>query len=96
MDEEQIQLFRAIRSLNALKIFALTILEDLCAEHNAQIERVGESLSDMEFHIYEKTKQDFDLAHLTKHFAFLDDKKYASLRKKLFDYAGNLERSLKS
>jgi len=94
MDNASVELFRARRSLIALQKFILEILTDLRQEHDRQIERVGESLIEMEQFLEEKKNIEIELTHLTKHFEFFGENQYNSARKKILDYAGDLTRSL--
>lgn len=94
MDTDKIEVFRATRSFVTLHKFILEILKEMKLEHDSNIEKVGESLIEMEMFISEKYGIDIDLAHLGKHFEFLTESKFAFLRNKVLDFSNDLIRSL--
>ena len=96
MDTQQISLFRAQRSLVALHKFVLGLIEDLRAEHDENINKVGTSLVEFEETIERKYGVELDLAHLTKHFSFFDEEKYIRYRKKILDFSNQIQRELQS
>jgi hypothetical protein len=94
MNTDKIDIFRAKREFVALHRFVLNLVQELRLEHDANIEKVGESLVDMEEFISTKYGIDVDLGHLTRHFTFLDDSKFAFIRNKILDFSNNCQRSL--
>ena len=96
MDEvkEEVLRFRAERRITEMVKYCLGILEDARVQQEIQVEKLGESLSDYELFVFEKSGVDVELAHLAKHAESLGDTQYQVYRKKLLDYGGEMRRGL--
>lgn len=87
--------FRQKRRIISLWNFALDLIGDIQSEHDAMIERHGESLGDME-EFLEQQGYKVELCHLANYARFLDEAKIKSFRKKILDHGNNLIRELES
>lgn len=86
--------FRAEQRITRMMKFALDSLEEVYALQQNSLNKLGESLADIEESVFSETGKNIDLAHLAKHGEFLDETLLKLYRKKLLDYAGELRREL--
>lgn len=73
--------------------FALEVLQDIKLEHDEMVEKLGESLGDMEDFI-EKQGVKIELCHLVNYSSFLTEEKLNFYRKKILDHGNKLKREL--
>ena len=92
--KEEVLRFRAERRITEMVKYCLSILEDARVQQEIQVEKLGESLSDYELFVFEKSGVDVELAHLAKHAESLGDVQYNLYRKKLLNYGGEMRRGL--
>lgn len=85
--------FRQVRRLTSLWNFTLNLLQDIRLEHDAMVERLGESLGNME-DFCEARGVPVELCHLTNYARFLDDDRLKYLRKKILDHGNDLKREI--
>lgn len=86
-------LFRQSRRLVSMFKYALEIMQDIKTEHDEMVEKLGESLADMEDFI-EKQGVKVELCHLTNYSNFLTEEKMNFFRKKILDRGNNLKREI--
>ena len=92
--KEEVLRFRAERRITEMVKYCLGILEDARVQQEIQVEKLGDSLSEHEMFVFEKSGVDVELAHLAKHAESLGDAQYQLYRKKLLDYGGEMRRGL--
>lgn len=92
--KEHVLRFRAEQRISRMVKFALDCLEEIRVLQQNQIEKLGESLSDLEETVFSETGKSIDFCHLAKHAEFLDETQQKLYRKKLLDYCGELRREL--
>ena len=90
----QVLRFRAEQRISRMMKFALDSLEEVYALQQNALNKLGESLADIEESVYQETGKEIDLAHLAKHGEFLDETLLKLYRKKLLDYGGEMRREL--
>lgn len=86
--------FRGEQRISSMMKYSLDVLSDIRDQQSIQIDKLGESLIDMESFLNEKYGIEIDLAHLAKHAEFLDESQFNLLRKKILDCGGTLRREL--
>lgn len=94
MQNEQINLFRAVRSLMALSKLTLEVVSEIRAAHDENLDKIGESLIEMEDFLKDKYNIDIELCHLAKHSEYLSEERYNKIRKVILDRANELKRDL--
>jgi hypothetical protein len=72
---------------------ALEQLGDIKIEHDTSMEKLFDSLSDIEEHLKAKGI-DIELCHLMNHANFLTEERVAFYRNKILDWGNNLKREL--
>lgn len=87
--------FRQLRRITSMWKCALEQISDVKAEHDAMVERLHNSLSDMEEFLREKGVE-VELCHLVNYADFLDDKRVSHYRKKILDWGNSLKREVES
>ena len=92
--EDLIARFRGEQRISSMMKYSLDILNDIREQQSIQVNKLGESLLDIESFLNERYDIDIDIAHLTKHAEFLDEFQFAIIRKKILDYGGVLRREL--
>lgn len=86
--------FQAIRRLVTCMKYNIGILEEIRSEHDCALDKVTESLADIEFFLKDKYNIDVELQHLIKHMEFLDEERFNYWRKKILDQGNALKREL--
>lgn len=89
------ELFRQTRRIVSMWNFALEQIQDIKTEHDNSIEKLLESLSDMEAFLEERGIS-VELCHLVNHATFLDENRMKFYRKKILDHGNNLKRELET
>jgi len=92
--KDDVARFRAESRITALMKNALDQIGEIYLQGQNQIEKLGNSLCEMEEFLFEKYGIEIDLAHLAKHAEFLDDNTHDLYRKRIFDYCANLKKEL--
>ena len=87
--------FRQRRRIISLWNFALSLISDIQQDHDAMVEKLGQSLGDLEDFAADKGIE-LELCHLANYANFLDENKMKSLRKKILDHGNDLIRELES
>ena len=88
-------LFRQTRRVVSMWKFALEQIQDIKTEHDNAMEKLLESLSDLE--LYAKDKGiDLELCHLINSTDYLDAKRVEFYRKKILDHGNALKREIEN
>lgn len=86
--------FRAEKRIDKMMILGLNVLQELRNQQENQIQKLGDSLMEIEEFLHEKYGVDIDLGHLVKHAEILDESQAKTYRKRFLDYGGELRREL--
>lgn len=86
--------FQAIRRLIVCFKHSIGILEEVRADHDSAIDKVSESLADIEVFLKDRYNVDIELQHLIKHMEFFDEERFQYWRKKILDHGNALKREL--
>ncbi len=87
--------FRQRRRITSFWNFMLGFLEDIKFDHDSMVERLGQSLGDMEVFAEEKGIP-IELCHLANNANFIDELRFKAWRKKILDRGNDLIRELES
>jgi hypothetical protein len=94
LEDKDIYVFNGTRRIKLLFKFCLDMLTEIKKEHDTNLEKLVNSLSDFEDFLLDKEKIKIELAHLANHSDYLDDSKMAILRKRVLDYGNALIREM--
>ena len=94
IDEDLIARYRGERRIVEMMKFSLDQLNEIYVLQKNQLEKLAESLIDMERFVYNHFGEDLDLEHLAKHGEFLDEKLLEMYRKRMFDHCKALKLEL--
>ena len=85
--------FRQRRRITSFWNFMLVFLDEIKFDHDAMVERLGQSLGDLEVFL-EDNKTPLELCHLTNNANFIDDLRLRAWRKRIIDRGNDLIREL--
>lgn len=92
--EQDVQRFRAEKRIDNMMVFGLNVLREIKDAQDSQMEKLSDSLEEIEAFLLEKHGIQIDLAHLAKHAEYLDETQAKSIRKRFLDYGGMMRREL--
>lgn len=87
--------FRQKRRIISLWNFCLGMLSDIHQDHDSMVEKLGQSLGDLEDFTSQKGI-DLEFCHLANYANFLDENKMKAYRKKILDHGNDLIRELEN
>ncbi len=86
--------FRAEKRVDKMMILGLNVLQELRNSQENQVQKLGESLMEIEEFLFNKYGVEIDLGHLVKHVEILDEHQAKAYRKRFLDYGGELRREI--
>lgn len=89
------EIFRQTRRIVSFWNFFLSLVEDIKIEHDSMVDKLGESLANLE-DFCESKGISIEMCHLTNYANFLDEAKIKQIRKKILDHGNNLKREIES
>lgn len=94
VENDMITRFRGERRITEMLKFGLDQIGEIYTLQSKQLEKLGDSLCDIEEFLFSKHGIEIDLAHLAKHGEFLDENQLMIYRDRMFCHCKSLKNEL--